>query len=193
MMVVRLIIAEAVAVVLLVRGQRALGLFLVVGFVVVSGLNALFTVGKQQPGAPRRKSAMTGTVLVPGELRWPSAPERELVWSGGANVATDHGRMNATSPLAVMTLTQSALTLGFRPKLVGRVFGLTTSLWRPGEIVAVYPVRGRLLRFNRGLAIESTTLPLAYFWTKRPEAVLAALGEHDVPVDWAERQVTLLP
>ena len=102
--------------------------------------------------------------------------------------------MNATWPLAVFTATGQTITLRFRPSLLTRIFGLNSPFaWQIADVITAYPVRGRLIALNRGLAIESTTTPLAYFWTWRTEAVLTELGIRGLPVDWAERYIKMLP
>lgn len=196
MTVIGLLVAWTLGIVLLVRGLTAFGVWLLVGPTLATGFNAFLvrrSIAGQRAGTPQRGGEVTGRALAPPQPATPSARVREMTWSGGGAVATDLGRMNATWPLAVLTVRECTITLRFRPKLIGRMFGANPSVWRDGEIIAVYPVRGRLVRLNRGLAIESTTMPLAYFWTRHPEPVLAALGEHGVPVDWDERHIKLIP
>lgn len=193
--IVGLAIAWTVGIVLLARGNTTLGVFFLVGPPLATTANLMLirrAIARQHVGEPRRRGNATGRVLAPERGPVLAAPEHELVWTGGGNVATDLGRMNATWPLAVLALSANTLTLRFRPELLGRMFGTKSSLWQAGEIIAVYPIRGRLTRLSRGLAIESTTMPVAYFWTSRPAPILAALGERRMPVDWAERQVVRL-
>src|SRR5262245_4140890 len=103
------------------------------------------------------------------------------------------GRMNASWPLAVLTAHGQDVVLRFRPAVLARMFGVTEPFaWHISDVITAYPVRGRLVALSYGLAIESTTTPLAYFWTARPAAILADLSARGVPVDWTKRYVKLL-
>lgn len=53
----------------------------------------------------------------------------------------------------------------------------------------MYPVRGRRGAMHVGLAIESKSYPLAYFWTRAASQILAVLAQRDLPVDWQEHFV----
>lgn len=195
MMVVGLLGAWTLGIVLLARGLTAFGVWLLVSPTLVTGFNAFWvkrSIARKRPGAPERRGNATGRTLTPPQPATPSTPRQEMAWSGGGVVTTDLGRINATWPMAVLAVRECIVTLRFRPKLIGRMFSVTPSVWRDGEVIAVYPVRGRLVRLNRGVAIESTTMPLTYFWTRHPEPVLAALSEHGLPVDWVERNIKLM-
>lgn len=178
---------------LLLDGRVGLGLFFLVGPPAMSVVNLLVvgqSVARQQNGAPRRRGAPTGRTLAPAPL---GPVGGGASWTGGANVATDLGRMNASAPLAVLSMTGDSLALHLRPKLVGRLFGARPLVWHVDEVLAVYPVRGRLLKISGGIAVESSTAPLAYFWTRRADEVLPVLAGHGLPVDWIERDVRYLP
>ena len=101
------------------------------------------------------------------------------------------GRANATWPLAVLAVRGATLTLRFRPRPIAAFVGTAAHSWTVDDLLVVYPVRGRLVALNRGIAIESRTRPLAYFWTLSPEPILAALAARGMPVDWAERTIRL--
>ena len=102
---------------------------------------------------------------------------------GGMNVpARGLGRVNATFPLAELSIEDEWLTL--RPRLF--------AAWLTGpfrvplrEISRAFPVRGRL--GSPGVGVRTTDGLTAYFWTRaNREAVLAELHARGVPVDRAE-------
>jgi len=192
-MITSLVIAWTVAIFPLAHRMTAFGVFILVGSTLVIGIN-LFAIKRtsgQPPGNPRRRGGVTGRVLAP-QPGWPWPSGQATSWTGSGNVAAASGlRMNATWPLAVLAVQENALTLRFRPRLIAS-FGFKGCQWHVGEMSAVFPVRGRLARFNRGLAIESTTMPLAYFWTWRPEPILAVLDAHGVRVERTERHIKLM-
>jgi hypothetical protein len=187
------LVGVALGSILLIAGATGPGLLFLIGTPIAAGINYTQikrSSGGQRPGAPRRPAQMTGHVLTPRMSRVYD-PGTEARWTGGGNVATELGRINATLPLAVLAISRSELVLRFRPKLITRMFGVTEVRWPVSELLTVYPVRGRYLRFNKGLAIESTAAPLAYFWTRQPSSVLSSIAERDAPVDWAERYIKL--
>lgn len=194
MTIAGLLAAGFVGVGLMAAGQAALGGFVLVGACLAAVLNVLFVRRSQRldrPGLSRRRGAATGRTLAPsGSLA--AGIQWESSWAGGGNVATSMGRMNATWPLAVLAAQGQTVVLRFRPMLLAKFFGVGKPFtWAPGDVITAYPVRGRAISLNRGLAIESTTTALAYFWTVRPEAILADLAGRGVPVDWTERFIRL--
>jgi hypothetical protein len=175
-------------------GQPALSGIVLGGACLGAFLNVLL-VGRSRaidrPGVSQRRGSATGRVLLPTYSAAPVAPT-EMSWTGGGNVATDMGRMNATWPLAVLTGHGQDLVLRFQPAVLARMFGVKEPhAWHISNVITAYPVRGRLAALSSGLAIESTTTPLTYFWTTRPAAILADLAARGVPVEWAERYYKL--
>jgi hypothetical protein len=165
------------------------------GACLATFLNVLFVRRSRaidRPGVSRRRSSGTRRVLLPIYSAAPVAPW-QMAWTGGVKVATGMGRMNATWPLAVLTARGQDLVLRLRPAVLARRFGVNEPFaWPISNVITAYPVRGPLVALNRGLAIESTTTPLAYFWSTRPAAILADLAARGVPVDWTERYIKLL-
>ena len=185
-----LVVAVAVGVTLLVHGNTATGVFVIVAGPLTTGANVMMirrAAALNQPGAQAQKGTPTGRRLAPA-----AAPAHALTWIGGANVATRFGRLNATWPLAVLSISGPTLTLRLRPRVIRMLPGGEPSAWNAADLLVTYPVRGRVLRVNRGVAIESNTAPLAYFWTQQPESVLAALAAHGMPVDWTERGILMM-
>ena len=169
-------------------------MLLVVG-PLLCGLSLMLMWASHRPfGQGSLELEETGRVLarVPaGGALW-SVERQAWTWTGGGNVPLDFGRMNASMPLAVLELAETGLTLRFRLGAMGRSIGARTTSWKPADVVAIYPVRGRWVGFNRGVAIEMPTHRVSYFWTFRPEPILAALDEQGFSVSWSERYITLL-
>lgn len=176
---------------LLANGRTSLGLFFLIGPPAASVVNFLLikrATERQPRDASHRRGSTTGRTLMPVP-----APPPGHDWTGGANLATDLGRVNATWPLAKLTVSEHLLAIHIRPKLLAGLLGATWSSWPPDQLLTLYPVRGKWFSFNTGIAIEGSSSPLAYFWTRRPADVLTVLARHGLPVDWTERSVTILP
>jgi hypothetical protein len=195
MTVAGLLAAAFVGIGFIAAGQPVSGGLVLGGACLATFLNVVLVRRSRaidRPGVSRRRGSVTGRVLLPTYSAAPAAPW-EVSWTGGGNVATGMGRMNATWPLAVLTTHGQDLVLRFRPAVLARMLGVTEPFaWHISDVITAYPVRGRLVALSYGLAIESTTTPLAYFWTTRPAAILADLSARGVPVDWTERYVKLL-
>jgi len=70
-----------------------------------------------------RTDVHTGTVLAPQTVFPYGAPVASGRWVGAADVPGGLGRMNASTPLAVLELNGPVLTLRIRPQLLSRLFG----------------------------------------------------------------------
>jgi hypothetical protein len=99
---------------------------------------------------------------------------------GGASLPSKRwSRINATVPLAVLTVNDAGLALRLRGRL-GRsletqlVVGFT-------EIASAYPLRGRIYGAGLGLDLVGGNFAFFYCWRHRQE-VLDALGAHGVPL-----------
>lgn len=182
---------------------------LVAGCVLAVGVGAFMTVRTQSPlfliaamattianagivvlGRVRlrrtRPGRRTGRTLVPtGSSAGPAAARR---WVGGANLPGSLGRMNATTPLAVLDLGPDWISLDVRPRVLGRMFGMRSTIVTRSGDVAVFPARGRL--GTRGVGVQRNGVAPAYFWTRRPEEVLQALASADWQVSWDECRAT---
>lgn len=177
----------------LLGGDTGFGLFMLIAVPLSAALN-LVTVKRairhQKTGTPRHRGRATGHTITPVTAR---RITDSASWIGGGNVATDIGRMNASWPLAVLDVTDRELTIRFRPKLVTGILGATEARWPVDRVLVVYPVRGRWFRFNKGIAIETASAPLTYFWTRQAPTILTALAEHGLSVDWTERSIKFMP
>ena len=167
MILLGLAFGSAVGVAFLVAGNVPLGLLFVIGSLVAAAatVGAIRYSRRGRPGTPSRRGESTGRVLYPSPSQpdVPAAADESWSWTGGANLVGRFGRTNASFPSAVLTLTSGRATMRFRPRVITALFGLHSTTWQPDEVIVVYPVRGRLVSLNRGIAFESSIHPLVYF------------------------------
>jgi hypothetical protein len=114
----------------------------------------------------------------------PASPQTS--WVGGASLATARGRMNATAPFAVLTLTPGSLELSLRPKLLNQLWRISPLALRPSDNVEAFPVRTR--GWTRGVGIRGEGAEVSYFWTDERDAVLQALASAGYRVSGEERR-----
>ena len=129
---------------------------------------------------------MSGTPLKlcrPPLLReFPPMPNARFV--GGMNVATKAGgRLNATMPLAVLTVDSTSLTLHPRSFPIPMFTDFRVSLV---NIAAAFPLAGS--PFASGVGIQLSDGQLVYFWTFRQDRVLAVLRQRGIPIDPIRRR-----
>jgi hypothetical protein len=96
--------------------------------------------------------------------------------------------VNATAPLAVLDLGPGSINLDVRPKLLGRMVGVSSVTVTRSDEVEAFPVRRRF--GTRGVGVQRNEAAPVYFWTTRPEEVLQALASADWQVSWDERRFT---
>jgi hypothetical protein len=96
---------------------------------------------------------------------------------GGMNVPGALGRVNASMPLAELTVRDGELAL--RPRWFGAWF-FTRFAVPVSEIEQAFPLRGRVL--TPGVGLSLTDGEEAYFWTFDGDRVLAALAGVGVPM-----------
>jgi uncharacterized protein DUF2510 len=106
---------------------------------------------------------------------------------GGMNVPSAlGGRLNATVPLALLTIGEN--TLRIRPRLFGRAMFSDFEV-RLEEITAAFRLRGTFM--TSGVGFELSDGLLAYFWTRRDQArLLSALQQRGVFIDPTPRRAT---
>ena len=80
---------------------------------------------------------------------------------GGANLPGTLGRTNATTPLAVLRLGSSSISLDVRPKLVARMVGLSPIIVTRSDNVVVFPARSRF--GTRGVGVGQKGAARLYF------------------------------
>jgi hypothetical protein len=104
---------------------------------------------------------------------------------GGMNIPSRVGRINASRPLAELAIADGALVL--RPRWfagwVMRDFVIPLD-----QVAAAFPLSGR--RMTRGIGVSMPAGQVAYFWTTRPDEVLAALYAAGVIVDPVPRRAS---
>ena len=132
-------------------------------------------------------ASWTGSVSPPtgGGPEVPRASQVEFV--GGMNVPSSlGGRLNATVPLALLTVGET--TLRIQPRLFGRVTFSDFEV-RLDQITAAFRLRGTLM--TSGVGFELSDGQIAYFWTRRDQdRLLLALHQRDVPIDQVARRAT---
>jgi hypothetical protein len=145
-----------------------------------------------------RVGALTGRTLaapVPPPAATPAMPASaapstpaspQTSWVGGASLATARGRMNATAPFAVLTLTPGSLELSLRPKLLNQLWRISPLALRPSDNVEAFPVRTR--GWTRGVGIRGEGAEVSCFWTDERDAVLQALASAGYRVSGEERR-----
>jgi hypothetical protein len=98
---------------------------------------------------------------------------------GGMNVPTNLGRVNATWPLAVLTVDDQLVTL--RVSMLGRLSPVRVSV-APSAIKVAYLMRVHVL--TPGVGLDLTDGRVLYFWTwANKREVLDALRGRAVPID----------
>jgi hypothetical protein len=100
---------------------------------------------------------------------------------GGASLPSKRwGRINASMPLASLTLDDSGLLLRLRGRL-GRSAESQFAV-RPSDIASAYPLRGRI--FGSGVGLDLIDGRFAYFYSVRHGSqVLRALASRGVSID----------
>jgi hypothetical protein len=106
-------------------------------------------------------------------------------WVGAADVPGNLGRMNATTPLAVLELNGPLLTLRIRPQLLSKLFGVRVLLVEPGGVEAIFPAKGRI-RYP-AICIRPHGEPPFYFLLGDRTSILTTLAAAGFPVEWEER------
>jgi hypothetical protein len=140
---------------------------------------------ERQRDPAARRDVHTGTSLSPQT----TAPHGSAVpfgrWVGAADVPGSLGRMNATTPLAVLELNGSLLTLRIRPQFLSKLFGVRALRVEPVGVDAIFPAKGRL-RYP-AICIRPRGEPPFYFLLGDRASILTTLATAGFPVEWEER------
>ena len=131
-----------------------------------------------------RRDNDTGTRLSPTTTLYSSGASFSR-WVGAADVPGSLGRVNATTPLAVLELNAPVLRLRLRPQLLSRLFGMSNLRVEPADVEAIFPAKGRLK--YPAVCIRPRGGPPFYFLLRDRAPVLTTLAEAGFPVDWEER------
>jgi hypothetical protein len=138
--------------------------------------------GRRLTNPGTRAEQRTGETLSPvTALALPSGR-----WVGAADVPGGMGRMNASTPLAVLELDDHCLTLRVRPRFLSRLFGVHSLSLTPSDVELIFPARGRLR--SRAVGIRPTRQPPSYFLLSDRSAILSAVAQAGFPVDWEEHR-----
>jgi hypothetical protein len=162
--------------------------FLIFAIAVTMANGGVVVLGRWRLRRSRAGPPRTGRTLVPPASS-PAGLSAATRWVGGANLPGTLGRTNATTPLAVLRLGSSSISLDVRPKLVARMVGLSPITVTRSDNVVVFPVRSRF--GTRGVGVGQKGVAPLYFWTTKREEVLQALASADWSVSWDERRFTL--
>jgi len=95
--------------------------------------------------------------------------------------------MTASTPLAVLELSDRSLTLRVRPGFLASLFGAKALVVSPDDVEAVFPARGRLR--SKAIGIRPLRQPPSYFLTVGADRapILSAIASAGFPVEWDER------
>jgi hypothetical protein len=86
-----------------------------------------------------RTDELTGEAVVP-VLRSAGAGFLPLNrWTGAADMPGKMGRMNASTPLAVLELSERSLSLKVRPSFLASLFGVKPLVVAPEQVEAIFP------------------------------------------------------
>ena len=107
---------------------------------------------------------------------------------GGLNVPTKFGRLNATWPLATLTIDEHTVTL--EPSVLRRLVRARVSV-APTAIKVAYKLKGRMM--TPGVGLDLTEGRTLYFWTwANKDGVLDALRRQGVAIDPAVRRASAI-
>lgn len=92
-------------------------------------------------------------------------------WSGGANLPTRNMRVNATRPLACLSISSDIIEIRLRLRLLARLIRADELSAKPDTVECVYRAVGRLFR---GVGVRTTAGCDYYFRTRASEEILAS-------------------
>jgi hypothetical protein len=153
---------------------------------VFAALNILLINGKRarQADLAARRDVPTGRWISPQPTSY-GAPPSAARWTGAADIPGELGRMNASTPLAVLELTGSQLTLRIRPSFLSKLFGMSELHVVPGDVDAVFPAKGRLR--SPAICVRPHGQPPFYFLLGDRSSILTSIAAAGFPVEWQER------
>jgi hypothetical protein len=140
---------------------------------------------ERQRDTAARRDVPTGTLLSPQTTVPHGSGAPFGRWVGAADVPGNMGRLNATTPLAVLELNGPWLTLRIRPQFLSNLFGARALRVEPGGLEAIFPSKGRL-RYP-AICIRPHGEPPFYFLLGDRASILTTLAAAGFPVEWEER------
>jgi hypothetical protein len=102
------------------------------------------------------------------------------------NVPKRFGRLNASMPLAELVFKTDAIIL--RPRWIA-AWVIDDYVIPVSQVAVAFPLSGGW--FSRGVGISMSDSQVAYFWTKAPDEVLAALRAKNLTIDPVPRRASL--
>ncbi|HUC12920.1 MAG TPA: hypothetical protein VMS00_00575 [Acidimicrobiales bacterium] len=146
----------------------------------------LINRGRERQRDPAaRRDVRTGTLLSPRTTVPYGSGVAFGRWVGAASVPSNLGRMNASTPLAVLELNGPLLTLRIRPQVLSKLFGVQALRVEPGGVEAIFPAKGRL-RYP-AICIRPRGEPPFYFLLGDRASILTTLAAAGFPIEWEER------
>lgn len=139
---------------------------------------------RQQDPATRR-DVPTGASIAPIAGTRSRQAASVARWVGAADVPGTLGRINASTPLAVLELSGSSLMLRIRPQLLSRFFGMRALRVEPAGVDAIFPSKGRLR--TSAICIRPHGQPPFYFLLGDRASILTTLAAAGFPVEWEEQ------
>ena len=168
-------------------GPWVLGLWSIV--VVLIGIQVTFARRRlKQPFATR--VTPTGGLIAPAPPAGPAGPDTSSrrVWSGSAMAPTALGGMNATAPLAELSISDGAAVVRLRPTILSLMLGYQAKTLAPVDTEMILPVtRGRA----KGVAMRPKGRPATFFFSGEAPNILSELERAGFPVDRHEQRVRL--
>ena len=136
----------------------------------------------RRPHEAAWQPAAGARVVTPVPL--PPLPATGFSWTGGCNVPSDMGRVNASYPLAALLAAHGWARIEMRPRFAQRLFGYHPITYQPSTDTTVFPARTRL--GGGGIGFQTGQQPPAYFWTGRinQPTILTALAGCGFDVRW---------
>jgi len=174
------LIGVATAVTLFALGHGLAGFVFLFGTPLAIAIDQAMTKRAKIWNTPGRDLPTTGRLLAPPDDADPENRQNVSFWTGGGVVSG----VEASYPLVALTVTPQAVSITV--SMLPDAFSVRLL---PGDMTIAYPVFGRAPRFTKGIALESPIEPKTFFWTMKPESVLAALQRAGYPVVWAERLI----
>ena len=101
-------------------------------------------------------------------------------WTGGANLPTRHLRVNASRPLARLSIDAGRIEIRLRPRFAAKLFRADELSVEPGAVESVYRAVGKLFR---GIGVHTNTGRDYYFSTTAAEDILAVAADAGFVVD----------
>lgn len=180
--------AIGLAVIVAVAGPWVLGLWAVA--VVLTGIQVAF--GRRRLAQPfTARATPTGAVVAPvppGPPMFAVDPSARRAWNGSALVPTALGGMNASAPLAELSISGAGLQVRVRPAVVSLAFGYRPTVLAPSDVEMVLPVTRTI---SKGVAILQEGRPPTYCFNVPAAQILGELQQAGFPVDWREQRVRL--